>query len=160
MVNFCYDERRSFVTEVTVDLEDAFEAANHQTLEVQFRRDTQAHVQIQRVMMVMNGRAEAPPGITCIIGFYFHAAANHELTDAARSANALLTRFIVEIRSVTLAVTRFDPAGRGICPAAAQSFSQQTQLGAVDRELTGFGLEQLTAGGDDVAEVPLLNWSL
>lgn len=67
----------------------------------------------------------------------------------------------LEIRSVTLAITRFlILQAVEFVRQRAQSFSQQTQLGAVDRELTGFGLEQLTAGGDDVAEVPLLNWSL
>jgi hypothetical protein len=42
----------------------------------------------------------------------------------------------------------------------AQGFGQQTQLGAVDREFAGLGFEQLTAGGDDIAEVPFLNCSL
>jgi hypothetical protein len=42
----------------------------------------------------------------------------------------------------------------------AQGFGQQTQLGAVDRQFAGFGFEQLTAGGDDIAEVPFLNCSL
>ncbi len=73
-----------------------------------------------------------------------------------------LTRFIVGNQvQVTLTVTRFlILQAVEFVRQRAQSFSQQTQLGAVDRELTGFGLEQLTAGGDDVAEVPLLNWSL
>jgi hypothetical protein len=42
----------------------------------------------------------------------------------------------------------------------AQGFGQQTQLGAVDRQLAGFGFEQLTARRDDIAEVPFLNCSL
>ena len=38
----------------------------------------------------------------------------------------------------------------------AQRFGQQTQLGAVNGEFAGLGFEQLTAGGDDVAEIPFL----
>ncbi|CDL57796.1 FIG00640621: hypothetical protein [Klebsiella pneumoniae] len=151
-----------FVTEVTVDLEDAFEAANHQTLEVQFRRDTQVHVQIQRVMMGdERTRGSAARDHLHHRGFYFHkAAANHELTDARQDLRTHfegLTRFIVGNQvQVTLTVTRFlILQAVEFVRQRAQSFSQQTQLGAVDRELTGFGLEQLTAGGDDVAEVPL-----
>ncbi|VGP32827.1 hypothetical protein SB00610_01850 [Klebsiella quasipneumoniae subsp. similipneumoniae] len=102
-----------FVTEVTVDLEDAFEAAHHQTLEVQFRRDTQVHVQIQRVMMGdERTRGSAARDHLHHRGFHFHkAAANHELTDARQDLRTHfegLARFIVGDQvEVTLTIARF-----------------------------------------------------
>ena len=72
-----------FVTEVTVDFEHTLEAANHQTLQVQFRRDTQVHVQIQRVVMG-DKRTSCRTARNHLHhrGFHFHkAAANHELTN-------------------------------------------------------------------------------
>ena len=41
----------ALVAEVAVDLEHPLEAAHHQTLEVQFRRDAQVHVQVQTVVV-------------------------------------------------------------------------------------------------------------
>lgn len=105
MVNSAMTNGDPFVTEVTVDLEDAFEAANHQTLEVQFRRDTQVHVQIQRVMMGdERTRGSAARDHLHHRGFYFHkAAANHELTDArgiCERTLKVLRDSSLEIRSV------------------------------------------------------------
>jgi len=79
--------RDAFVTEVTVNFEYAFEAANHQTLEVKFRRDTQVHVQIQRVMMSdKRTRSRTAWDHLHHRGFYFHkAASNHELTNASHN---------------------------------------------------------------------------
>ena len=36
----------------------------------------------------------------------------------------------------------------------AQRFRQQTQLGAMDGQLTGLGLEQLTFRAEDIAQIP------
>jgi hypothetical protein len=99
-------------------------------------------------------------------GFHFHkAAANHELTDARQDLRTHfegLAGFIVGDQiQVTLTIARFlILQAVEFVRQRAQGFGQQTQLGAVDRQLTGFGFEQLTAGGDDIAEVPFLNWSL
>ena len=38
----------------------------------------------------------------------------------------------------------------------AQRFGQQTQFGAVNRQLTGLGLEQLTFRAEDIAQIPFL----
>ena len=43
--------RHALVAEVAVDLVDALEAADHQPLQVQLRRDAQVHVDVERVVM-------------------------------------------------------------------------------------------------------------
>ncbi|BBG29261.1 UDP-N-acetylglucosamine enolpyruvyl transferase [Zymobacter palmae] len=43
--------RQTFVAEVAVDFEHTFEAAHDQTFEVQFWRDAQVHVHVERVVM-------------------------------------------------------------------------------------------------------------
>ncbi|VAS51791.1 Uncharacterised protein [Klebsiella pneumoniae] len=43
--------RDPFVAEVTVDFKHAFKTANHQTFQIQFRRDAQVHIEIQGVVM-------------------------------------------------------------------------------------------------------------
>ena len=59
---------KPFVAEIAVDLEYFFETADHQSLEVQLRRDAQEQLHIQRVVVRHEGRAAAPPGMGCIIG--------------------------------------------------------------------------------------------
>ena len=153
----------TFVTEVTVDFEHTLEAANHQTFQVQFRRDTQVHVQIQRVVMGderTSGRAARDHlHHRC---FHFHkAAAHHELTDTRQNLRThfeSLAGFIVrdEIQ-VTLTVARFlILQAVEFVRQRTQCFGQQTQFGAVDRQLTGFGFEQLTFRAQNIAEVPFL----
>jgi hypothetical protein len=138
-----------FVTEVTVDFEHAFEAANHQTLQVQFRRDTQVHVQIQRVVMGDERTQTRRRDHLHHRGFHFHkAAVHHELADTGHlGANFEgLAGFIVGDQiQVTLTIARFlILQAVEFVRQRAQGFGQQTQLGAVDRQLTGFGFEQLT----------------
>ena len=43
--------RDAFIPEVTVDLEDAFDAADGQPLEVELRRDAQVELHVERVVM-------------------------------------------------------------------------------------------------------------
>jgi hypothetical protein len=99
-------------------------------------------------------------------GFNFHkAAADHELADARQDLRTHfkgVARFIVGDQiQVALTIARFlILQAVEFVRQRAQGFGQQTQLGAVNRELAGLGFEQLTARRDDIAEVPLLNCSL
>ncbi|MNS26320.1 hypothetical protein D3C72_582400 [compost metagenome] len=153
----------AFVTEVTVDFEHAFEAANHQTFQVQFRRDTQVHVQIQRVVMGdERTRRRAAWDHLHHWRFNFHKiTANHELTDTRHNLGTDFegfTGFIVrdEIQ-VTLTVTRFLILQTvEFIRQRTQCFGQQTQFGTVDRQLARLGLEQLAFRAQDIAQVPLL----
>jgi hypothetical protein len=76
MVNSGLTYGDAFVTEVTVDFEHTFEAAHNQTLQIQFRRDTQVHIHIQRVVMgdERTGRRAAGDHLHHR-GFDFHKAA-------------------------------------------------------------------------------------
>jgi hypothetical protein len=58
----------AFVAEVAVDLVDAVEAADDQALEVELGRDAQEEIEIERVVVRLEGRAAAPPAMGCIIG--------------------------------------------------------------------------------------------
>jgi len=59
---------KAFVSEVAVDLEYLFKAADQKALQVQFRSDAQVEVDVQGVVVVLKGLAVAPPGTGCIIG--------------------------------------------------------------------------------------------
>ena len=50
--------RHALVAEIAIDLVDALEAADHQALEIQLRRDAQVHVHVERVVV----RDERPRG--------------------------------------------------------------------------------------------------
>ncbi len=78
----------AFVTEVTVDFEHALKTAHHQTFEVEFRRDAQVHIQIQRIMMRdKRTRRRTAEDHLHHWGFHFHkVAANHELTNTGRGS--------------------------------------------------------------------------
>ena len=151
----------TFVTEVTVDFEYTLEATNHQTLEVQFRRDTQVHVEIQRVM-VGDKRTRSGTARDHLHHrrFNFHkAAVHHELANTREDLRAHfkgVAGFIVrdEIQ-ITLTIARFlILQAVEFIRQRTQCFGQQTQLGAVDRQFAGFGFEQFTFRAEDVAEVP------
>ena len=153
----------TFVTEVTVDLKHAVKTADHQTLQVQFRRDTQVHVQVQGVVMGdERTRRRAARDHLHHWCFHFHkVAVHHELADTGHDLGANfegLAGFIVrdEIQ-VALTVARFlILQAVEFVRQRAQGFGQQTQLGAVDRQFTGFGFEQFTFCAQDIAQVPLL----
>ena len=151
----------TFVTEVTVDFEYTLEATDHQTLEVQFRRDTQVHVEIQRVM-VGDKRTRSGTARDHLHHrrFNFHkAAVHHELANTREDLRAYfkgVTGFIVrdEIQ-ITLTIARFlILQAVEFIRQRTQCFGQQTQLGTVDRQFAGFGFEQFTFRAEDVAEVP------
>ena len=153
----------AFVTEVTVDFEHAVEATDHQTFQVQFRRDTQVHVQVQGVVMGdERTRRRTARDHLHHWGFYFHKiAVDHELADTGHDLRANfegLAGFIVRDEvQITLTVARFlILQAVEFVRQRAQGFGQQTQLGAVDREFTGLGFEQLTFRAQDIAQVPLL----
>ena len=152
----------TFVTEVTVDFEHTVETTDHQTLQVQFRRDTQVHVQVQGVVMGdERTRRRAARDHLHHWGFHHKVAVDHELADTGHDLGANfegLTGFIVrdEIQ-VALTIARFlILQAVEFVRQRAQGFGQQTQLGAVDRQFTGFGFEQFTFRAQDIAQVPLL----
>lgn len=154
----------TFVTEVTVDFEYTLEATNHQTLEVQFRRDTQVHVEIQRIVMGdKRTRRRAAWDHLHHRRFNFHKATiHHELANAREDLRTHfkgVAGFIVrnEIQ-ITLTIARFLILQTvEFVRQRTQCFGQQTQLGAMDRQFASFGFEQFTFRAEDIAEIPFLN---
>ncbi|MNG56545.1 hypothetical protein D3C79_146270 [compost metagenome] len=153
----------AFVTEVTVDFEHTLKTANHQTLQVQFRRDTQVHVQIQRVVMgdERTGRRAAWDHLHHWRFDFHKITANHELTDARHNLGTDFEGFagfiVRDEIQVALTITRFLILQTvELIRQRTQCFSQQTQFGTVNGQLAGFRLEQLAFRTQDIAQVPLL----
>ena len=54
--------RHALVAEISVDLVDALEAAHGQALQIQLRRDAQVHVDVERVVMGLEGTRRGAAG--------------------------------------------------------------------------------------------------
>ena len=54
----------AFVAEVAVDLVDTLETTDHQTLQIEFRSDTQVHVDVQRIVVGDEGTCGGATGMT------------------------------------------------------------------------------------------------
>ncbi|MNH23089.1 hypothetical protein D3C79_829720 [compost metagenome] len=153
----------TFVTEVTVDLEHALEATYHQALQIQLWRDTQVHVDVQRVV-VSNKRTSRRTARDHLHhrGFDFHkASAHHEVTDRRHHLRTDLEGvtgfFVGDQIQITLAITGFL-IGQAVelVRQRTQGLGQQAQFGTVNGQLAGLGFEQLAACAKDIAQVPLL----
>ena len=150
------------VAEVAVDLVDLLEAADHQPLQIELRRDPQVQLHVERVVMGderPRGRAardhlhhrcldleEAAP-VQVAADELNHPGARlegaprrlvHDQVEVALPVAALLVGEAVEL-------LRQGP----------QRLGEQAQFVAVHRQLAGLGLEQPALGADDVAEVPV-----
>ena len=127
--------RNTFVTEVTVDLEYAIEAAHHQTLQVELWRNTQIHVDIQRIVMGdKRTRGGAARDHLHHRSFHFHkVAAHHELANAGHDLRTnfegVARLFVGDQIKVTLTVTGFL-IGQAVkfVRQRTQGFGQQTQF--------------------------------
>ena len=91
----------AFIAEVSIYFEYAFKAANHQTLQIKFRRNAQVHFSIQRIMVRDEG--------TCIGAarnrmqhrrFHFQeVVGQHEIANGGnrlRTLDKALTRFCID----------------------------------------------------------------
>ena len=154
--------RDAFVTEVAVDFEYAIETAHHQTFQIEFRRDAQVHINVERVVMGdERTRGGAAWDHLHHRRFHFHkVAAHHELADAGHdlgaNAEGFARLFVGDQIEVALTIARFL-IGQAVkfIRQRTQRFGQQAQFGAMDREFAGFGFEQFAARTEDVAQVPL-----
>ena len=156
--------RDAFVTEVAVDLEDFLEATDHQTLEVQLRGDTQEHLHIQRIVMGLErlGRSAAGDGLQHR-GFHFEETALVEETtdvrDHLRAHAEGVAHFLVDDQvDVALAVALLG-IGQAVVLVRqrAQRLGQQAHVLHVDVQVALAGAGQGALGGDDVAQVEVLD---
>ncbi len=153
--------RDTFVTEVAVDLEHFLEAANHQALEVQLRRDTQEHFHVQCVVVGFErlGRGAARNGLQHR-RFHFQEVALHQ--EAADVRNHLRTHaeglahvFVDDQVNVTLAIALFG-IGQAmvLVRQRAQGLGQQAHGGHFNVQVALAGTGQGPFGSNDVAHVP------
>ena len=153
--------REPFVAEVPVDLVDTLETADHQSFQVELRRDAQVHVDAERVVM----RDERPGHRTARDRLHHRcldlkeAPCIEHVTQETHEGCALL-----EHRTAVLVHDQIDialPIARlGICKAMPlvgqrlQRLHQQTQSVHAHRQLAGLGAEQHALGAEDVADIP------
>ncbi len=155
--------RDTFVTEVAVDLVDTLETTDHQTLQIELRSDTQVHVDVQRIV-VSDERTRGGTTRDDLHhrGFHFHEALFiEEFTDTGNHLGAdhegLAGLFVGDQIQVALAAASFL-VGQAfvLLGQRTQRLGQQADIGNVNGELTGLGLEQGTFDTHDVAQIPLL----
>ena len=153
----------ALVAENTADLVYALQTAYDQALEVQLGRNTQIHINVQRVVVgdERTSRRTARNGVQAR-GLNLHKTAGiHKVADLAHDSGALL-KGIAYLRvddqvNIALTVTHIGilqtvPLLRQRCKV----FGEQRQLGYGNRNLTLLGTEYLALDTDDIADIELL----
>jgi len=121
--------REALVPEVAIDLEYLLEAAHHQPLEVELRRDAQEQFHVQRLWWVVKGLAEAPPGMGCSSAFPLRdSASTRKLRDRLDEFSERTTDSLAGFLEVETPIDAPHP-GR----ASAKPFT--THHNALDMEL-------------------------
>ena len=153
-------DRDPFVAEVAVDLEDPLEAADHQPLQIELRRDAQEELHVERVVMGGEGprRGAAGDRLHHRRFDFEEIVLDHEVADGADDAAALLEDFahlgIDDQIEITLAVAGLD-VGETV-PLLGQRqerLGEEAQGGGPQGELTGLGAKGGAAGADDIADI-------
>ncbi len=152
-----------FVAEVAVDFEHALKAADHQALQIELGCDAQEHLLVERVVVGGKrlGVGAAGDGVHHRRFDFQELVVDHEGADrgdglgAGDEAGARL--FVDDQVHVALAVLLLL-VGHAVelVGQRTQGLGQQTDLGDLDRQLAGLGLEQGALGAQDVAQVPVL----
>ena len=155
--------RQPLVAEVAVDLEHLLEAADHQPLQIQLRRDAQEQLHVERVVVGGEGlgRRAAGDGMHHRRFHFEEVALDHEGADRLddlRAALEGLARVVVgDEVEVALAVFLF------LVGEAVEFFRQRTQRlrqqadrFGLDGQLALVGLEQGAGDADEIAQVPVL----
>ena len=153
--------RHALVTEVAVDLEDALETADHQTLEVQLRGDTQEHRHVQRVVMGLErlGRGTTRNGLQHRRFHFEEITLAEELTNMGdhlgTHAEGLAHLLVHDQVHIALTVTLFG-IGQAVelVRQRAQRLGQQAHVGHFHVKIALAGTGQGAFGGEDVARVP------
>ncbi|MNS62151.1 hypothetical protein D3C72_952010 [compost metagenome] len=152
-----------FVAEVAVDLEHTLEAADDQALQVQLGRDAHEHLHVQRIVVRDErlGRGAARDRVQHR-RFHFHEAGVGHMAAQRRDRVGAGAEGVARFRrhdqvDIALAVLHFL-VGQAVelVRQRAQRLGQQAQLAHLHRQLALVGAEQLAAGADDVAQVPVL----
>ena len=153
----------AFVAKAAVDLVDAVQAAHQQSFQIQFRRDSQIQVQVQRIVI----RCERPGDRTAGDGMHHRclylgkAQRIEELANEPHRARSnpehpagFPAHQQVHVTAPQLELPIGDAAP--LLRQGPQRLHEQPQFFHPNRKLPGAGLEQVPGGADDVSNVPAL----
>ncbi len=152
--------RDPFIPEIAVDLVDAFDASHYQALQIQFRRDPQIQIDVERVVM-RDKRTRHRAAIERLHhrSLYFEKSSFIQLPPQrpydVRSCNEDFANFrICDQVEIALPVTRLDifetmPFFR----KPQHDLRKKEQLLGMHRKLAGLGTKQVPCDSDDVANI-------
>lgn len=152
--------RNPLVAEVAVDLEDPLEAADHEPLQVQLRRDPEKKLHIEGIVVGHEGTCRGAAGDRLHHG-RFHLEeilAHHEFADEIDDAGPLdehLAHFGVHDEvHVALAIARLHVREAvELLGKRLERLGQEPDECGVEGELAGLGPERGAADADDVADI-------
>ena len=153
----------AFVAEAAVQFEDAFKAAHHETLEVEFRRNAQVLIDVERIVMRDEGLGvgAARDRVEHRRFDFNEAVIFHEAANGAHGLKArgktLAAFFVDDEVGVALTAAGFD-VGEALVLVGKRTdgLRHQAQLLDAHREFALVGAEKRAFGSDDVAQVEAL----
>ena len=150
----------AFVAEVAVDFEDALEAAHDEALQIEFRRDAQVHVHVERIVVRDEGLGVgAARNRVEHRRFHFEEAVlQHEVADAGDGLGAneeAVARFFVHDEvNVTLAVAHFSVNETLVLVGQRTNvLRHEAQFVRANGEFTRLRAEERALDGENVTEV-------
>ena len=154
------DGRDAFIPKISIDFKHALESAHDQSFEVEFRRDAQVEVPIERVVVRHERAGRGSPGNGLHHRrFHFQESVSGEIGSDARHDPAARFKHGVDVRvgdqiHVALPVPGFNV--RQAVPffrQGAQPFRQKRQGADFNGQLVGFRAEQPAFHPDPIAQI-------
>ncbi len=152
--------RNTFIAEVAVDFEDPLQAADNQSLQVQFRGNAQIQLHVQGVVMGYKrpGRRSARNLVHHGCFDFKEIAVGHEAADQVDDAGTLdeyFTRFRIDDQvNIALTVAGFHIGQAMEFFRQRQERLDQQSYGAdMQGQFTGLGAERIAFSADDIADV-------
>jgi len=151
----------AFVTEAAVHVIDTFHAAHHETLQIEFRSDSEVEINVKRVVMRDEGlRVRAARDRVQHRGFDFEEAVlRHEVADRRDhlgTRDEAVARHVIRHQiDVTLAVDQFRIRDAlMLVGKRTDRLREETKRLDVNGEFTRLRLEEIAGGADDITHVP------
>ena len=152
-----------FVAEVAIDLVDALQAAHHQPLQVQLRRDPQVEIDIERVVM-RDERTRRGAAVERLHHrrLHFDEAARFQLPAQRRDDSRARDEDLAHVGigdqiQIALAVARLHVfQAVPLLRHGEQRLAEELQLLRVDAQFAGARAEEIAFHADDVADIDQL----
>ena len=155
----------AFVTEVAVELEDLFETAHQQTLEVQLGRDAHVELEVQGVVVGLEGAGGGATGHGLHHGrLHFHEAALFEEAAELAHDHAALAEDLAGALGDDEVHIALAVAGLHVLEAVilfrqgTHGARDELEVATGDGQLARLGMEKMAGHADDVAHVQLLHY--